>query len=204
MDDHYLLNAPLNLRDDIPTRKLEFSSPLPRLNRVCPSHLESFERKTFGAQLTNSSFPFSKFEESANELTVQFDIFGRPLKESSESVLLSTNHSSNNKFDDHFLSSTKSNEISVFKYGYEGSNIEEEKEEEEIKEWEVDKENTDPMGNLITPSKPKRTSVHGASQSSRRNNSGRSPLQDITPSIGTKKSPSSQFNHLSAEVNIIF
>ena len=175
MEDQFLQNAALHLYDEIPMRRLEFSSPLPRINRLMQSHPESSDGRTHQSNsLGSNSYPFQRFEEPGNELTVQYDIFGKPLKESSEFALMSTNHSSSNKFDENFLSSNKSHEISVFKIGVEGPNIEEEKEEEEIKEWEVDKENTDPVGTLITPSKPKRLSVPGASRSSRRNNSGRS------------------------------
>jgi len=138
----------------------------------------------------NNPLPISKFEDTSNELVINFDIFGNPIKDNGEFSLLSTSHSSYKKYDENFLSSNKNNEISMFKLGNDDIDIEEEEEENE---WDIDKENVNPVGNLITPSKPKRLSVQGASRSSRRNNSGRSPLQDITPPVGIKKSPVDSF-----------
>ena len=141
----------------------------------------------------NNSLPISKFDDTSSELVVNFDIFGNPIKDNGEFSLLSTSHSSYKKYDENFLSSHKNNDVSMFKLGNDDIDIEEEGEEEES-EWDIDKENVDPVGNLITPSKPKRRSVQGTGRSSRRNNnSGRSPLQDITPPVGIKKSPVDSF-----------
>lgn len=193
MADQFPRNPNFLLFEEEHPTGIQFSSPLPRIRHIFHPNTQSDGKGARG--LSSQSRSISKFDENPNELTLNFDIFGNALKDNGEFSLVSTTHSSHKISDELFGSSRKLGEISVFKFSHDDDDIEEEVEaEEEESEWDIDKENVDPVGNLITPSKPKRLPTAGlSSRSSRLNNSARSPLQDITPPFGTKKSPIDAF-----------
>ena len=60
--------------------------------------------------------------------------------------------------------------------------------ENEHSDIDMEKENVNPMGALTTPYKSRRTPNAATNSLTGRSTSGRSPLQDITPPIGKRKS----------------
>jgi len=71
----------------------------------------------------------------------------------------------------------------------------------EITEWDLEKENIDPKGALTTPYKSRRTHNGISNSNTRVSTSGRSPLQDITPSMEKRKSVA---KNSGIEVKILF
>ncbi len=134
-----------------------------------------------------------KYNDHSHEYSVKQDIFGKPISEVVSSPF--TYHSTSTKDDS---SRHNSHNKSSGKHS-----IDEVEEVTEEFEWDLDKENQDPSGSLLTPLKTNKK-VFGRGGANSGNNTGRSPLQDITPPIAKKKQDSSKIEVLTIQIFVKF
>jgi len=119
--------------------------------------------------------PHQASEEKNGEFMIQYDIYGNSINRTLLNSPLPRY-------------SNRSYELGTCTFnGLESPCQEMEIIEPEITEWEVEKENIDPKGVLTTPYKS-RTPNRITNSNTGVSTSGRSPLQDITPSVEKRKS----------------
>ncbi len=113
-------------------------------------------------------------DEKNNEMTVQYDIYGNSISTFLSSPM-NQNYSNGQSYEfarGIFTSQEFPEEMDIV--------------EPEVSEFEIEKENIDPKGALTTPYKSRSRGMNGSLTGI--STGGRSPLQDITPSVEKKKS----------------
>lgn len=134
----------------------------------------------------------SNFDEKPGEYVIEYDIFGNSIPRTQFSSPL-PRYSNNRSYE--FAHGT----LRAMESPQEMEII-----EPEISEWEAEKENIDPKGNLTTPYKSKRTPNAMTNSMTGISTSGRSPLHDITPPIAEKRKSIMKNSMTGIEVSITF
>lgn len=129
-----------------------------------------------------------KYEEAPPEYQVKYDVFGKAIIEYLNSPF--TYNSASTKDD-----SSRNNSHNKSSGKMSKNSLDNENDDEIDSDLMIEKENMDPSGTLLTPLKGKTKTLGRGPNSG--TNTGRSPLQDITPPLGKKKINSSKIEVLS-------
>lgn len=122
--------------------------------------------------------PCPRSEEMNEEYIIKYDIYGNSIARIhlSSPVPRYSNNNMSYEFGPSAFHITESPSRDLDAFDNECSDI------------DMEKENVNPMGALTTPYKSRRTPNAATTSLTGRSTSGRSPLQDITPPVGKRKS----------------